>query len=209
MTEQEWLDCANPGIVLRVACRAASKRKQRLLACALCRTLWPRLDADERRAVELSEDFADGKGTKKALQAAASVPYRAWFKDLRGRWAAHLVYFASRPRTEPGMAGFEADAVLNGLPEVEKALAIPLVRCVLGNPFRPVVLRPGWLTWNGGTAPRLAQAIYDERAFDRLPILADALEEAGCAEPALLEHLRGPGHHARGCWPVDSILGRE
>jgi hypothetical protein len=55
----------------------------------------------------------------------------------------------------------------------------------------------------------LAQAIYDDRAFDRLPILADALEEAGCDTADILAHCRGPGPHVRGCWVVDLILGKQ
>jgi hypothetical protein len=76
-------------------------------------------------------------------------------------------------------------------------------------PFRPVALDPAWLTWQGGPIPKLAQATYQERAFDRLPILADALEESGCDNADLLSHLRGPGPHARGCWALDLILGKE
>jgi hypothetical protein len=55
----------------------------------------------------------------------------------------------------------------------------------------------------------LATAIYEESAFDRLPILADALEEAGCTDVELLGHLRGPGPHVRGCWVVDLITGKK
>jgi hypothetical protein len=84
-----------------------------------------------------------------------------------------------------------------------------LFRCIAGNPFRPVTGNPAWLAWSGGTTPRLAQAIYDERAFGRLPVLADALEDAGCADAEILGHCRGPGPHARGCWVVDLLLGKE
>ena len=56
--------------------------------------------------------------------------------------------------------------------------------------------------------PKLAASVYEEQAFDRLPILADALEEAGCDDAELLAHLRGPGPHARGCWPLDTLLGK-
>src|SRR5262249_52160199 len=76
---------------------------------------------------------------------------------------------------------------------------------LFGNPFRPVVLDPVWRTQ---TMTQIATTIYDERAFDHLPILADALEEAGCADAALLGHLRGPGPHVRGCWVVDQLLGK-
>ena len=68
---------------------------------------------------------------------------------------------------------------------------------------------PAWLAWNGGTVRKLAEAIYDERAFDRLPVLADALEEAGCADEGVLRHCRGGGPHVRGCWVIDLILGKE
>jgi hypothetical protein len=82
------------------------------------------------------------------------------------------------------------------------------LRCILGNPFRPVTLDPAWLAWNDGTIQKLAQAIYDDRAFDRLPVLADALEEAGCDNAEILNHCRQLGEHVRGCWLVDLLLGK-
>jgi hypothetical protein len=84
-----------------------------------------------------------------------------------------------------------------------------LVRCVFANPFRPVSSDPAWLLWNGGTAPKLAQGIYDDRAFDRLPVLADALEDAGCTRAEVLGHLRDPGPQVRGCWVLDLLLGKS
>ena len=68
-------------------------------------------------------------------------------------------------------------------------------------------IQPGWLAWSDGLAPKLAQTIYEQRAFDRLPILADALTDAGCQDESILTHLRGPGPHVRGCWVVDLVLG--
>lgn len=70
-------------------------------------------------------------------------------------------------------------------------------------------LDPTWLAWCDKTVPKLARAIYEERAFDRLPILADALEEAGCADADILDHCRQPGEHVRGCWVIDLILGKS
>jgi hypothetical protein len=91
-----------------------------------------------------------------------------------------------------------------------KSLQCKALRDIFGNPFRPAPgPDPTWLASNGGTVAVLAQSIYDQRAFDRLPLLADALEEAGCGDLALLEHLRGPGIHVRGCWAVDLILGTD
>jgi hypothetical protein len=86
-----------------------------------------------------------------------------------------------------------------------------LLRCVFGNPLRAKpAIDPAWLTWNGGIVRRLAEGIYDERAFDRLPILGDALADAGCDNEDLLRHCRERGlAHCRGCWAVDLILEKE
>ena len=84
-----------------------------------------------------------------------------------------------------------------------------VLREVVGNPFRPVSAASGWLHWRERTIPKLAQAIYDQRAFDRLPVLADALDEAGCTNADILTHCRGPGPHVKGCWVVDLLLGKE
>jgi len=85
-----------------------------------------------------------------------------------------------------------------------------LVRCLFGNPFHPSAPPPAAvLAWNDRLVGRLAQAIYDGRRWGDLPLLADALLDAGCADEALLAHCRGGGEHARGCWAVDAVLGRE
>jgi hypothetical protein len=84
-----------------------------------------------------------------------------------------------------------------------------LLRCIFGNPFRPAIVDPSWLTWNAGTVVQLAETIYAERRFGDLPVLADALEEAGCANEDILNHCRAPGEHARGCWVVDLLLGKQ
>jgi hypothetical protein len=81
-----------------------------------------------------------------------------------------------------------------------------LVREVIGNPFRPIAFDPRWRT---SDVTQLAQAIYDERAFDRMPILADALMDAGCAADDLIGHCRWSGPHVRGCWVVDLILDKK
>jgi hypothetical protein len=91
----------------------------------------------------------------------------------------------------------------------ERKAQTGLLRCIFVNPFRPApAIAPAWLAWNGGTVRKLAEAIYEDQAFDRLPVLADALEDAGCSDADLLGHLRGPGPHARGCWAVDLLLGK-
>jgi hypothetical protein len=84
----------------------------------------------------------------------------------------------------------------------------PLVLAdLLGYPGHIPAVGQAWLSWNNRTIPRLAQAIYDEYAFGRLPILADALEEAGCDDADILAHCRSGGEHVRGCWALDWVLG--
>ncbi|MCI0640649.1 MAG: hypothetical protein L0Y72_20025 [Gemmataceae bacterium] len=80
------------------------------------------------------------------------------------------------------------------------------LRDIFGDPFRPISALPTWLTVD---VIELARTIYDERAFDRLPELADALEQAGCTHADLLAHLCQPEEHVRGCWAVDLLLGEE
>jgi hypothetical protein len=90
-----------------------------------------------------------------------------------------------------------------------------LLRDFFGNPFRPVAVDADWLAWHGGAAVKLATAVYEERELPSghldargLAVLADMLEEAGCSDHQLLDHLRGSGPHVRGCFAVDALLGR-
>jgi hypothetical protein len=95
-------------------------------------------------------------------------------------------------------------------PAFEQVAQAAVLRDIFGPlPFREVVMDPLLLTWKAGVVVKLAQAIYNEMAFDRLPVLADALEEGGCDNEDVLAHLRGPGPHARGCWVLDLVLGRS
>jgi hypothetical protein len=91
--------------------------------------------------------------------------------------------------------------------EIRQAIA-NLLREIFGNPFRTRTIDPRWLCWNGATVPKIARGIYEDRAFDRLPILADALLDAGCDDEDILSHCRGAGPHVLGCWAVDAVLGR-
>ncbi|MBP3953754.1 hypothetical protein J8F10_00365 [Gemmata sp. G18] len=81
-----------------------------------------------------------------------------------------------------------------------------LTRDIFGNPFRPVTFSPSWRT---STAVALASQMYESRDFGAMPILADALQDAGCDSADVLDHCRGPGPHVRGCWVVDLVLGKR
>jgi hypothetical protein len=164
---------------------------------------------------------------EEVYNAVADVDYcRAEARN----WAASSVWEAARPRpataakahraaavavgwcqrADAQERGLVTDSLLRAGPSAREAEAqADMLRDIFGNPFRPAKLRKSWLKKNGGAVPRLAQAIYDERAFRRVPELADALADAGCTDTAFLGHLRGPGPHVRGCWAVDLILGKE
>jgi hypothetical protein len=88
----------------------------------------------------------------------------------------------------------------------ELAIQAALLRDIFGNPFRPVAFAPSWRT---STAVGLARTMFESRDFAAMPVLADALEEAGCDNPDVLAHCRGPGPHVRGCWVVDLVLGKS
>jgi hypothetical protein len=92
--------------------------------------------------------------------------------------------------------------------KAEEPAQCGLLRDIVGPPARPVI-QGAWLSRNGGAVRGLAEASYEERSFDRLPTLADALQDAGCRDEALLGHLRGPGPHVKGCWAVDLILSKD
>jgi len=131
-----------------------------------------------------------------------------------------LPYFASRPSSSPRRRFVEWTRRLLGWrtvprleadkrddPRTELKKSWPdIIRCVFGNPFRPVIFDPAWRTT---TAVQLARGMYDSRDFSAIPILADALQDAGCESAPILDHCRGPGPHVRGCWAVDPVLGKE
>jgi hypothetical protein len=128
-------------------------------------------------------------------------------------YASSNAYLALAAITNPGAAS--SDTAFGSSRLAEARAQTDVLRDIFGNPFRPVALDHAWLTWNDGAAVSLAQTVYDDRDLpsghldhDRLAILADMLEEAGCSDADILGHLRGPGPHVRGCWVVDAILGR-
>jgi hypothetical protein len=207
MTEAEWLACNDTTPMLRLLHGRLSERKFRLFACACGQLLChPFQSASYRRTLAAAEAFAEGRLNWEALDPEQKEWAYGWGQgpgrqqcERRAIWGA-LQLWAAGGAEETGRAVAETGARLGGL-----------LRCLVGPlPFRPLPeVNAAWLAWDRGTVARLAQAVYDERAFDRLPILADALEEAGCAEAELLAHLRGGGPHARGCWAVDLLLGQN
>jgi hypothetical protein len=230
VTEAEWLACEDPVPMLSFLKGRVSERKLRLFTCACCRRVWDLLAGDELRAgVEAAERYADGRATPAELDEArsrASDVYwqglQPWpaepaealerFRLVRLRMRSHIAVAAAMPsdRLDYYGRGYGSAREAASLAPDEEAARSKLVRDVFGNPFRPTpAVDPAWLAWNDSTVRRLAEAVYEERAFDRLPVLADALNDAGCSDAALLGHLRSGSEHVRGCWAVDLLLGKE
>jgi hypothetical protein len=230
MTEAEWMACTDPSKMLEFLRGEASERKLRLFACACCRRFWHLVeDERSRRAVEVSERYADGLATRRKVASARrelKADYRnkhraavakAVSEQTAFGWAFgwDMAHYTLRAKASDAaslaIVGF-AVACRKGLvsdSRLEYYLVVLLHDFFGPLPFRCTTLDHAWLAWQGGTIPKLAQAIYEDRAFDRLPLLADALEEAGCHEPDMLTHCRQPGEHRRGCWLVDLVLGKE
>jgi hypothetical protein len=216
VTKAEWLACEDPLQMLRSLRGRGSDRKLRLFACACCRLVQGMLTEHHLRAVAVAEQFADGAGSgyelrqaRKAARfaegATISAPREAAgqaadFTCVEDAWNAA---YGALHHAGKAQAGGES------WPHSPPAGAARLARDLFAPPRQRARVRPEWLVWADGLPVKLAEGAYADRAFDRLPVLADALEEAGCADPELLGHLRSPGPHVRGCWALDLILGKQ
>lgn len=222
-TEADWSRLNHPFSLLHLIAErrptrsAATKRKMRLFMCGCCRRGWDylQMEPDLREWLETAEAFADGGETKRALARtlADSLQKHTTLVRERGEGApltrmTLAISCACQAEAQPWDSGL-CDYLGGALGDDYSAdylAQCALVRCTFGNPFRPLVFP---LNWRSETTVSLAQGIYDRRVFDRLPILADALEETGCDNVNVLTHCReSNGLHARGCWVVDGVLGK-
>jgi hypothetical protein len=218
MTESEWLACADPIDMLDAVRERVRSRKVALFACACYRRLWPWLTEECRSQVVALERHAEDEQqpdlTDDAFGFAIEAAKAKAPPSVRGAFDAVDVlmfrgYFEIRSLgAEEDEEAIDETTIDPGFLK-EAGIQSGLLREILGNPFRPVAVDSRWLNWNDGTVSQIAQAIYDERAFDRMPILADALEDAGCDNADILNHCREPGEHVRGCWVLDLLLGKK
>jgi hypothetical protein len=202
MTEQEWLQAADPQPMLEFLWGRASDRKLRLFGVACCRRVWGRLvEEASRRAVTTAEDYADGLASDAELDEAR----------LRAGWAEKWSGQPEAADAAAWTASREAGLlwVVTAARRTASVSQAALLRDILGNPFRPVTLDPAWLTWHDSLLVSMARRMYESRDFTDMPVLADALEEAGCQDQNILGHCRSGGGHVRGCWVVDLLLGKE
>jgi hypothetical protein len=226
MTEAEWMALTDARGMLDPIIAKASERKLRLYSVACCRLVWHLLSDRCRQIVEAFERYADGEAGESDLAnlLAGFSPHQVAILDEPGglqaaeairslgwQWQRGEATTQVRKDYVPSQVGkFVAEALSQTMPwQSARRRRAGLLHDVIGPlPFRPVAVDPAWLAWNHGTVPAIARRVYDERAFHDLPILADALEDAGCTDADILAHCRQGGEHVRGCWVVDLILGK-
>ena len=220
MSEAKWQACEHPELMISFLEEIAGERGLRLFGCACIQRALSVIPGEHYQVLlELAERYADGTVAGEELVAAeASIPYR--FADM-GRYLFPYILSVtdSSARIARTVAVYSADAVAGTSMEdsnsdyrrtptwrAELATQCDLFRDIFGNPFRPVAFDPAWRT---STVVALAKQMYKSRDFGAMPILADALQDAGCTSDDILSHSRGPGPHVRGCWVVDLVLGKE
>jgi hypothetical protein len=227
MTEMDWLERTDPKGMLAFVRGRCSERKQRLFVCACARRVWRHIpDERSRRAIEVAEELAEGTASTwqviTARQGARAAAREAQDEvESLAALAQYAISVRYGERDDHPHIGTAEAAGLSTLawcnhnrPHLLDAAALcALIRDIFGNPFRPILLDPARRT---PTVVSLAQAAHDRRSLSestldplRLAVLADALEDVGCTDPAILDHLRGPGPHVWGCSIVDLVLAKD
>ena len=220
MTEEEWLTPGDLNRHVEYLWALNLARKLRLFGTACCRQMEPWVNEPVLLdAIQRAEDYADGNISDSTIMkwrqkvnrwenerlrnGGKPGPLSAICCDistvcLENRYASYTLIWRTLTFQS---AQFGGDIARRG-----PGLADTLLRDIFGNPFRPVAFD---LEWRTSSAVQLARGMYDARDFAPMPVLADALQDAGCEHADILAHCRGPGPHVRGCWVVDLVLGKE
>jgi hypothetical protein len=179
------------------------------------------MEAARRTALLLFPPLSGGEqeGAAAAISAAGSrkgaylldASYIPWWEDEFNRGDPHAPAVVTARHAALAVAcGAGQHALFGSAAEpAERREQAGIVRDIFGNPFKPVSISPAVLATQGGVVVRMATVIYEGRRWEDMPLLGDALEEAGVTDQAVLDHCRGPGPHARGCHVVDALLGRS
>lgn len=206
MTEAEWLTGQDPKGMLDFVSRRAGDRRLRLFAAAAARDLlaYNRAEVDYygrdvyEAAIRRAEAMADGEPVSRSPESML-----VWVEYERACDAAYTVIGAD------GSVGLWVFPPEQAVPAALATLSVDpalWLRDIVGNPFRPAAFDSRWRT---ADTVGLARGVYEDRAFDRLPILADALMDAGCEDEQIIDHCRSDGPHVRGCWVVDLVLDKK
>ncbi len=218
MTADEWDYCPRIDWMLlplhewlreNPASAGAVDRKLRLYAVACCRQRWDLFEMNLfRRAVDAAERFADGRADRQELAAIYDAIMAIPTPNAQSHCLEEMTLkLTSMNGLQCATAAAMNLGVATGWGDFISVVQgqAPLLRCVIGNPYRPVALDPSWRT---PTVADLVESVYAELAFHRMPILADAIEESGCDHPRVLSHCRNGGPHVRSCWVIDLLLGK-
>jgi hypothetical protein len=215
VTEEEWWACEDlvqmAGFLTGKACDTT--RRWRLFTVACCDRLWSLIwEEPLENLVGVLDDYAEGRATLEDWQAALREHYTFEFHSAEAaeegmgygedEAAGYALMLAEVLASRCPYAEKEEE---RRTPQAEQARQADLLRDVF-NPFNASRINDAS---RSSTVQQIAQTIYDERVFDRIPILADALEEAGCTNAEILAHCRGGGDHVRGCWVLDLLLGKS
>jgi hypothetical protein len=238
MTEADWLACADSRPMLDYLRGKASDRKLRLFAVACCRRAEEWHVEVHRRALDEIERYMDHRSCFEELMNAVQEVQRLWMDDFCSNPLDAGIHYATNPfelsvfsavrgasATIAAFLAWQAARIHWPTPEersdesigvwerarasaeaAEHASQGGLLRDIFHGPCRPVHVRSSWR--DHPDVARLSRVIYEDRAFDLMPILGDAIEAAGCDSADILSHCRAPGDHVRGCWVVDAILGK-
>jgi hypothetical protein len=220
MTEAEWQTCTEPSQMLVAVASTRTARKLRLLLTNGARRIWEKLTLPIlREAVEVAERYTEGQITEEAVQqvktrvyllgvrSSASPEEYRWWRDAIQRNDESQFLALAALTIDRGMPQIEGQHAWHGAVRTLGVQMPTLFRELFGPlPFRLV---PVIAEWRTDTALSLARQMYDSRDFSAMPILADALQDAGCDNDDILNHCRHPGEHVRGCWVVDLVLGKD
>jgi hypothetical protein len=208
--EAKWLEVGDPARVLRGLGEQVTPRKLHLFACACCRhmhTLLPGLPY--LSVLDVAERYVHGPELLRDCRAGLEAPG----SDVPALWAFEAIDSLCRYQLEAARE-HAARAVRDQARGRDWSAAMKqqvVILCdILGHLLHPAALIDArWLHWSDGTVRKMAEAIYQDNTFADVPILADALEDAGCEDAAILHHCRAKMRHYRGCWVVDALLGKK
>ncbi len=216
MTEAEWLTCDDSTPMLEFMRGRASDRKVALAAIHACRTLWNLCPLESlRTGLTICERYAEGRSSPSEVTRLLVVlvsrfqtfDFAASDPDHRGKRDVVFAILSLVDAISGQAFGMEQDLSQRAQWLIPHGTGhAHVIRDIFGNPFRPIVFSPAWRT---DTAVSLAKGMYESRDFSAMPILADALQDAGCEQTDILNHCRDEKQvHVRGCWVVDLVLGK-
>jgi pSer/pThr/pTyr-binding forkhead associated (FHA) protein len=217
--EAQWAPDDIRAKLVAIPATGTRARKAGLLACAMSEY------CGGRAGLDVAERHADDIAGVEELLAARAIAQAEDFPRMRFLRVALSEPIATWPNLLAALAGPLHNYVEIGSGQTMYGLDMEEIRYVLNHPaglqmtldlFGPHLGRgtltpppASVLSWQGGIVVSIAESIYEERNHTHMPVLADALEDAGCTDTWILDHCRQPGKHWRGCWVVDLLTGRE